>query len=1039
MTDAAPAAGPAATLALTDEQTRAIEHRGSRLQILACAGSGKTEVLARRAVRLLREGVDPASIVAFTFTDKAALELKARVERRAAEVDPAFAELPPAGRGMFIGTTHAWALDALHGLGAYETADGLTEAGEWALLRRFAWRLGIVDLYRATTGQPEGATGRAIEAFLRSAEVVHNERIDRATLLARAPAFARVLERYEWLLGEMKLLPFRLMIARAIDELEPGGRLRERLAGRIRHVLVDEFQDFNRAQDRLLGLLAELGAEITAVGDDDQAIYQWRGGDVSLFVDFAARYQGERVVLGRNHRCRPGIVRFARHVVEALPTGERLPKILDAAREEAEPGAVEVASYPTAEAEAEGIAGRIEELIRDGHRPGDVAVLYRSVRTSAAPLVAALRKRNIPVAVVGKTSLLARPEMALLARIFVLWAGDGQTGIWYPNPEPEPETVTREAIQRAIEAITGMSPARSAQVMAALDALRARILKDGVGDVVHLFDEILATLELPGSDDEAHFRELGLGRLSELLVEFDGAVRRAAPPDLYRGGVPFGAQLAAEEVRGPLGERRAAEGLAGWGDGGRDEADEDAVLADSAAVLADVPSALGRGSPAGPVRILGRTRGEIYLLRLKAFLETFASRAAEETPDPPKTALEAVQIMTVHQAKGLEFPIVFVPALVERRFPSARLGEPRLWYVPDELFDRRRYEGREEDEARLLYVALTRARELLVVSWFEQHRRLRARPSRFVTKHLRPALAGALRAGRARPPVVPRPESPELLDLEFGSLETYRECGYRYWLRHVCGFRAPRAPELGFGRFLHHLVAELARSALGGRQPNETDVDRVVERDFYLPFAGPIPATLLRESARRRGHAYVRRHADELTRAIRPEVGFEVPIAGARVRGRIDLLLRADGVGGQVAGDGGEGGEGAGDGRVLGDDGRRVELVDFKTAANRPPSEIHQNQLRIYALAAERLGFEPVRLWIHDLDTEGGGRIEVANDPTERERFRDRLGDWVDGIRSGRFEPAARLDVCLGCDFRGFCRYAPPGAREQGGVGESRA
>src|SRR5690606_20725957 len=198
----------------------------------------------------------------------------------------------------------------------------------------------------------------AVAAFLRSAEVVHIERLERETVREVAPRFAEVLERYEWLLGEMRLTPFRLMIARAADELAPGGRLHERLRGRVAHVFVDEYQDFNRAQQALLERLAALGAAITVVGVDDQAIYQWRGGDVSLFLSFAQRFPGaERVELGENHRCRPEVVEFARGLVEGLP--RRLPKPLAAAREPATAGAVEVFVSPTPEDEARAIADRI--------------------------------------------------------------------------------------------------------------------------------------------------------------------------------------------------------------------------------------------------------------------------------------------------------------------------------------------------------------------------------------------------------------------------------------------------------------------------------------------------------------------------------------------------------------------------------------------------------------------------------------------------------------------------------------------------------
>ncbi len=245
----------------TAAQREAIEHPADRLQVMACAGSGKTEVLARRVVRLLTEGVEPSAIIAFTFTDKAASELKTRIERRAAEVDRRFADLPPVGRGMFIGTTHGWALQALRELGgAYEAADTLTEEQEWVLLYRMARRLGIVDLYAGLKGKASDkvAAAPAVELFLRSAEVVHDERISREALGSRAPEFGKILDRYEWLLKRMRLLPFRLMITRAIDELQPGHALRAR-AGRLEYVLVDEFQDFNPAQDRLLALLTEIG------------------------------------------------------------------------------------------------------------------------------------------------------------------------------------------------------------------------------------------------------------------------------------------------------------------------------------------------------------------------------------------------------------------------------------------------------------------------------------------------------------------------------------------------------------------------------------------------------------------------------------------------------------------------------------------------------------------------------------------------------------------------------------------------------------
>lgn len=971
---------------LTDVQVRAVEHEATHLQIIACAGSGKTETLARRAVRLMTVGkVDPSAIIAFTFTEKAAGELKQRIELRAEEADPTYRALPPVGRGMFIGTTHGWALQALGELGGlYETMDPLSEEQEWVLLYRMARRLGVVDLYASHPDKEDSRiiTAKAVDVFLRSAEVVHNEDIPLEQVRLAAPDFAAVLERYERLLEDMRLLPFRLMIRRAGEELSERGRLRSALAGRIAHVLVDEAQDFNRAQERMLVSFSDMGAKITVVGDDDQAIYQWRGGDVSLFVGFAARHAGaEKTELATNHRCRPEIVGFARCLAERLPG--RLDKDLSAGREPAAVGAVEMLLATTPEEEARWVAERVGELVAEGHAPGEVALLFRSVRSSARPFVSELRRRGIPVAVVGQTSLLARPEMALIAHVFIWWAG----GVWYPNDDHVPESVTSDGLLAEIRAVAGLPEADARRVLAGLERLGAEVREGWVRDIVALYDQILALLGLPAASGGRN-QEMGLGQMSELLTHFERIVRRAAPERFY-----------AETDTSAM-----STGLAGSADSA-DEAAEDSALRSPDTGAPET----GGGRAAAPV-VLGMTAGQIYLRRLRAFLEEFAGRAAEETPDNSPEAVDSVRVMTVHQAKGLEFPIVFVPCLVEGRFPSSRTGERRLWHVSDDLFSRSRYEGREEDEARLLYVALTRARELLVLSAFERYPSGKpARLSRFLTTHLRDAFDRVIKAGSAV--AAPAGVTPyrEPLTLDFQSIALYQECGHRYWLSRVCGFQPLLVPELGFGRVLHHLVAELARLAMRGRPPTSDDVERELERCFYLPFAGPIPAGKLRRAAGRRVKVYVKRHGPDLGRVFRPEMRFEIPLDGTRIRGRVDLVLRAPGESRPRP--------------------KRVELVDLKTSESRPPSEAHKNQLRLYALTAERMGYEPVGLYIDDLAADRGGRLAVAYDDKARQAFEERLSVALVGIEAGRFPPAAKETSCAGCDFRLFCRYAPAGGR----------
>jgi DNA helicase-2/ATP-dependent DNA helicase PcrA len=199
------------------------------------------------------EGVQPREIVAFTFTEKAAAELKDRIEQRAAEADGRFALLPPASAGLFVGTIHSFCLSFLQQSGGlYELLDPMAEEREWALLHRFGRRLGLVDLMEQSWPGEPVSIRRAVDIFARSLAVVRNERIEPHILRDRAPAFGAAIQRYETLMREMQLISFDQMIEMANQELAAEGKIRAMLQGRLREVFVDEYQDLNRAQEQLL-------------------------------------------------------------------------------------------------------------------------------------------------------------------------------------------------------------------------------------------------------------------------------------------------------------------------------------------------------------------------------------------------------------------------------------------------------------------------------------------------------------------------------------------------------------------------------------------------------------------------------------------------------------------------------------------------------------------------------------------------------------------------------------------------------------------
>jgi DNA helicase-2/ATP-dependent DNA helicase PcrA len=415
----------------TRAQEEAVACLDRPLQIIACAGSGKTQVISQRIARILAlPDVKPKNVVAFTFTEKAAAELKERVltivEQEIGTVH-GLAE-------MYIGTMHGYCLDLLQRL--------VPDKFKFSVLSDITAQL-LIDKYSKQSGLttcPTTAAGGMLRKYINTRlymQVVSVLREDKVDFDLVPTGVLESFEKHGDLLRTKSHFDYTQIIRSAVDYLEGDPmedqdfvRVQDHVRDDIRYVVVDEYQDVNALQERLVCGLVRFGANLCVVGDDDQTIYQWRGSQVSNIVTFATRYPGvKQVTLDNNFRSSKGIVELGRSVAERIPTGARLPKEMVAAGPQTwERGDLLALTFDDPQAEARWIADRIEHLrgvpfqSPDAPHRGlswsDCAVLFRSVAKDSSPLVAELRRRNIPFLVKGLNQLFESPEIQAVVGIF---------------------------------------------------------------------------------------------------------------------------------------------------------------------------------------------------------------------------------------------------------------------------------------------------------------------------------------------------------------------------------------------------------------------------------------------------------------------------------------------------------------------------------------------------------------------------------------------------------------------------------------------
>lgn len=769
-----------------------------------------------------------------------------------------------------------------------------------------------------------GGLFASIRAFLKNLEVVENELIPLAEL---DEPFRGMAEKFYELLDQFRLLTYGQLISRAVAELR-GPEVADSVHATLRHLIVDEYQDVNPAQEELIRLLTGPEVELCVVGDDDQAIYQWRGSDVRNIVEFADRYPGVRTfTITTNRRSRPRIVTAAASFADSIPG--RLDKQM---RSHRPPGSTEVVTW-AAETEAEECA-HIAETIQRLHAAGlpyrDVAVLVRG-RVAYPALLDAFDGAGVPVQPAGRTGLFARPEAQLFGKTYAWLVGHG----WSPEPYARGEPPSDEEVFAGYDDLYELDAGRGRAVRERLAAWKERVPSSErpvnlVGDFYELLGDLgVATWD---PDDDLVSSRLGtLARCSSILADYESVRRRSRPdPD------------------DPGGQK-----------GGQD-------------------------------------RGTWYYGNLAIYIANYAKGAYEDFDGEPDVLVDAVDLTTVHKAKGLEWRVVFVPSLTKRRFPPSGGRRAQDWLVPPRLFSPARYEGSDADERRLFYVAMTRARDWLSLSRHERTAKNRVAASPY---------HGEVTGHQAAPPLplpaveqIAQEEADEPLSLTFSELAAYRDCGFAYRLRNLLGFPPFLAPELGYGKAVHHVLRAIAdHTVRHGQPPDFGDVRRMLDEGFFLPAASKPAHQLLKDSAGRLLRSYLTEYHHDLRRVWETERPFELHLPAATVSGRADVILDRE------------------DGEV-----RSLAIVDYKTSTEPGASPDYALQLAVYADAGLREGLDVRAAYVHDL--KAGTRQSIDVSPAAITVSEQAVADSARGLKSREFTPRPGRP-CKRCDVRKLCQW----------------
>ena len=905
----------------TVEQQNAINTTNQNLQIIACAGSGKTQVISQRIVNILKQGsVEAKNIIAFTYTEKAAAELKTRVLKLCREQLGNINGLAE----MYIGTIHSWCLQAIQ--------DNIFKYQKYAILDEIKLKL-FIDKYYNEVGMATAGLDRYKDTgkYIGILSVLREAQLSDGTELPHE--WKEALNAYQNTLHKHSYFDFTTIMTEAIENLKSNKVFQEKILGQLKYLIVDEYQDVNPIQEELIHQLSTEGANICVVGDDDQTIYQWRGGDVTYIQNFKTRYKDVKYIkLEDNFRSTKGVVDAALKCI--TNNVQRLPKVMKAEGHQVyDEGDILYNQFEDVESENDFIANTILKLrgknfsdklnaTPRGLDYSDCAILLRTWK-KATSIMEKLAENNIPFVVGGVNELFQRPEIKASVAIYQYLSQD----------------IDEAALKMYWQAVT--PKIQSEDVDKAIEFLKKKFPSPKM---------YFATFNL----QEIYWTFIEKAKLTEEVFEdhnHEGIVGNEINEVIFYNLGMF------------------------------------------SQIINDFETIHFKDSPTHKI---GRFLNFLQYSADGYYPEGWLNNALK-TPN-------AVQIMTIYQSKGLEFPVVFVPGLNKNYLPIKKPGGKQIWHYIDRKWikDQQRYEGGTEDERRLFYVAITRSQKFLFITRSKENQ-LYQKESEFAKEvsNSEYLISDKNPNYASLPNLKPTPKSERgAIQLNFSVLKAFFDCPYKFKLISLYGFCLPITERMGYGNSIHNVLMEIHRRHLDGEDVTKVNIDELVDTHVHIPYATSVVLENIKHTTRNVAQSYLEENLADFNNIEYAEQEIQIDLGdGIMVNGRMDLIKKVDL-----------------DGK------EHTTIVDFKSRKESQDQDITIEQLSMYALGYKELtGKTADRLQIYNLDEDNNSKHTQKIDNAGIETIRDKIIHSANEIRDNKLSKTCETKTCESCWHKQLC------------------